>query len=176
MAYTQKRYWGPTNAKQSPAPKFKVSDQIDIKGKYFQSTRPSKTLSKKNLGPYPIIAQARTHSFTLQLPDSMKLVHPIFHVFQLEPIVPNTIPIQVQPPLPLVKVDDEPEYEILGTLDSKIDQRRHCNLLYLVQWSSYEGTDDKTSWLLTMELDHASELVWDYHLFDPDKPGPYIPL
>ena len=51
----------------------------------------------------------------------MKLVHPIFHVSQLEPIVPNTIPNWVQPPPPLVKVDGEPEYEISEILNSKID-------------------------------------------------------
>ena len=91
MAYAQKQYQGPTDAKQSPAPNFKVGDLVYVKAKYFQSTQPSKKLSKKNLGLSPIIAQAGTHSFMLQLPDSMKLVHPIFHVSQLEPIVPNTI-------------------------------------------------------------------------------------
>ena len=121
MAYTQKWYQGPTNAKQTLAPNFKVGDQIYVKAKYFQSTRPSKKLSEKNLGPYPIIAQAGTHSFMLRLPDSMKLVHPVFHVSQLEPIVPNTIPNWVQPPPPLVEVDSEPEYEISEILNSKID-------------------------------------------------------
>ena len=155
---------------------FKVGDQIYVKAKYFRSTRPSKKLSEKNLGPYPIIAQAGTHSFTLRLPDSMKSVHPVFHVSQLEPFVPNAVPNRVQPPPPPVEVDGEPEYEISEMLDSKIDQRRrNCNLLYLVRWSGYEGTDDETSWLLAMELDHASELVRDYHLFYPDKPGPYVP-
>ena len=92
-----------------------------MKAKYVWSTWPSRKLSKKNLGPYPIIAQAGTHSFILQLPDSMKSVHHIFHVFQLESVVPNTILNQVQPPLPLVKVDGKPKYEILEILSSKID-------------------------------------------------------
>ena len=82
MAHAQERYQGPTDAKRSPAPDFKVSDQIFVKAKYFQSTRPSKKLFEKNLGLYTIIAQAGTHSFTLRLPDSMKLVHPVFHVVE----------------------------------------------------------------------------------------------
>ena len=100
---------------------FKVGDQILIKAKYFQSTRSSKKLSKKNLGPYSIITQAGTHSFTLQLPDFMKLVHPIFHVSQLESSVPNTIPNRVQSPPPLVEVNKELEFEISKILDSKVD-------------------------------------------------------
>ena len=52
----------------------------------------------------------------------MKLVHPIFHISQLEPSVANTILNQVQPPLPLVEVDSEPMYEISEILNFKI----HC--------------------------------------------------
>jgi hypothetical protein len=74
MAHTQGRYQGPADAKQTPAPDFTVGDQVFVKAKYFRSTRPSKKLSEKNLGPYSIITQPGTHSFMLQLPDSMKSV------------------------------------------------------------------------------------------------------
>ena len=121
MAHAHEHYQGPADAKKSPVLDFKVSDHIFVKAKYFWSTRPSKKLSKKNLGPYTIIAQAGTHSFTLRLLDSMKLVHPVFHVSQLEPSVPNTISNRVQSPPPLVEVDGEPEYEISEILDSKVD-------------------------------------------------------
>ena len=45
-------------------------------------------------------------------------------------------------------------------------------ILYLVQWSGYEGTDEEISWLLATELDHASELLSDFHQKYPTKPGP----
>jgi len=94
-------------------------------------------------------------------------------VSQLEPATPNTIPNCIQPPLPPVEVNGEPEYEISEILDSKLDRRRRqCQLLYLVQWSGYEGMDEEISWLLAMELRNASELVLDYHSAYPDKPGP----
>jgi hypothetical protein len=38
----------------------------------------------------------------------------------------------------------------------KLDKRRACKLLYLVQWSGYEGTNEETSWILANELGHAS--------------------
>ena len=82
MANAQLRYQG-LDAKRSPAPDFKVGDQVYMKAKYFQSTKPSKRLSEKNLGPYSIIAQVGLLSFTLRLPDSMRAVHLVFHVSQL---------------------------------------------------------------------------------------------
>ena len=161
------------DTRQTLAPDFKIGDQAFVKAKYFCTTRPSRKLAERNLGPFTIIAQPGTHSITLRLPDSMKSVHPVFHVSQLEPATPNTIPNRVQTPPPPVDIDGETEYEIEEILDSKIDRRRrNCKLLYLVRWSGYEGTDEETSWLLADELGHASELVHDFHLRYPDKPGP----
>jgi len=65
MAHAQLRYQGPADAKHTLAPDFKVGDQAYVKAKYFQSTQPSKKLSEKNLGPYTIIAQVGSLSFTL---------------------------------------------------------------------------------------------------------------
>ena len=122
MAAAQKRYQGPADARRSPAPDFKVGDQVYVKAKYFRSTRPSKKLSEKNLSPYPIIAQVGTLSFTICLPNSMRAVHPVFHVSQLEPATPNTILNRSQSLPPPVEVDGEPEYEITEILDSKLDR------------------------------------------------------
>jgi Chromo (CHRromatin Organisation MOdifier) domain len=47
-------------------------------------------------------------------------------------------------------------------LDSKIDKQCKCQLLYLVQWTGYKGTDQETDWLPAMELEHAPELVQDF--------------
>jgi len=159
MAAAQKRYQGPADARRSPAPNFKVGDQVFIKAKYFRSTRPS-----KNLSPYPNIAQVGTLSFTICLPNSMCAVHPVFHISQLEPATPNTILNWSQPPPPPIKVDSKPEFEITEILDSKFDQHRcQCPLLYLVRWAGYKGTDEETSWLIATKLGHASELMADYH-------------
>jgi len=173
MANAQLQYQGPADAKRSPAPDFKVGDQVYVKAKYFWSTRPSKKLLEKNLGPYTIIAQVGSLSFTLHLPDSMCAVHPVFHVSQLEPAIPNTILDWIQPPLPPVEVDGEPEFKISEILNSKVDRRcKMCKLLYLIHWSGYEGTDEETSWLLATELGNATELLEDYHVHYLDKPRP----
>jgi len=175
MANTQLRYQGPADAKCTPAPDFKVGDQVYVKAKYFWSTRPSKKLSEKDLGPYTIIVQVGSLSFMLCLPDSMHAVHPVFHVSQLKLAIPNIIPDRIQPPPPPVEVDGEPEFEIAEILDSKVDcQCKSCKLLYLVRWSGYEGTDEETSWLLATELGNAMELLENYHVQYLDKPGPLV--
>ena len=128
------------------------------------------------MGPFEIIAQVGRASFTLRLPDQLRAVHPVFHVSQLEPATPNTIPNRVQPPPPPIEVDDDFEYEISEILDSKLDKRRKCKLLYLVRWTGYEGTDQETDWLSATELEHAPELVQDFHKSYPSKPGPLTSL
>jgi hypothetical protein len=94
----------------------------------------------------------------------------------LEPSTPNSVLNHIQPPPPLVIIDEEPEYEISEILDSKLDKRWACKLLYLVQWSRYEGTDEETSWPLANELRHASEIVSKFHLYYSNKPGPLSDL
>jgi hypothetical protein len=102
----------------------------------------------------------------------MHAVHPVFYVSMLEPSTPNSVPNCIQPPPPPVIIDEEPEYEISEILDSKLDKRWACKLLYLVQWSRYKGTDEETSWILANELGHASEIVPEFYLHYPNKPSP----
>jgi len=164
MALAQQRYQGPTDAKRSTPLDFKIGDQVYVKAKYFRSMRPSKKLSNKNFRPLEIIAKPGSLSFMLRLPDTMKSMHPVFHVSQLKTSLQSSIPNHVQPPPPPIEVNGEVEYEVKEILDSKIDRRRcHCQLLYLVCWAGYAGTDEETLWLLTTELDHASELIEDFH-------------
>jgi hypothetical protein len=113
-------------------PQFKVGDKAFVKAKFFQTTRPLKKLSEKYLGPFDIINQVGPLSWTLRLPTTMYAVHPVFHVSMLEPSTPNSVLNRNQPPPPLVIIDEEPEYEISEILDSKLDKRQACKLLYLV--------------------------------------------
>ena len=95
----------------------------------------------------------------------------------LEPATLNLIPDHVQPLPPLIIVNDELEFKISKTLNSKIDNHRcACKLLYLVHWTGNEGTDEETSWILTSKLGHASELVVNFHAAYLAKYGPLSSL
>jgi len=56
----------------------------------------------------------------------------VFHVSMLELATPNTFQQYSKPPPASVIIDGEPEYEISKIVDSKIDRRRTCKLLYKV--------------------------------------------
>ena len=94
----------------------------------------------------------------------------------LEPAIPNDILNRVSSPPPPIEVQGELEYEIAEILDSKLDRRHACNLLYYVRWLGYEGTDEEYSWLPATELTHAPDLTSDFHAAYPDKPGPVLRL
>ena len=144
ISTAQQCYQKSADAQRSPAPDFKVGDKVFVKAQFFRTTQPSKKLSKKYLGPYEIIIQPGTLSFTLHLPESICSVHPVFHVSMLEPATSNTFSKRIQPaPAPVI-IDREPEYEISQIVDSKIDRQWACKLLYKVIWLGYEDTGDES--------------------------------
>ena len=105
----------------------------------------------------------------------MYSVHPVFHVSMLEPVTSNTFSKRIQPaPTPVI-IDREPEYEISWIVDSKIDHRQVRKLLYKVIWLGYEDTGDEFKWIPTSKLSHTVNLVSDFHIAYPTKPGP-LPL
>ena len=164
----QKRYQTSADSRRLPPPEFKIGLKAWVKAKYFRTTRPSRKLSEINQGPFDIIAQLGPLSYTLKLPDSMRAIHPVFHVSMLEPDTPNTIPNRAEIPPPPIEVEGELEYEIERILDSAIDKRRRVKLKYFIKWTGY----DEPEWLPADELINASDLVRDFHAAYPDKPGP----
>jgi len=85
MAEVQLRFQKAADAHRMPLPNFTLGEYACVKEHYFCTQRPTKKLAEKYLGPYDLIAQVGTHSFTLKLPDALQSVHPVFHVSMLEP-------------------------------------------------------------------------------------------
>jgi len=125
-------------------PDFKIGDKAYVKAQFFHTTRPSKKLSEKNFGPYEIIAQPGSLSYTLHLPQLMRTVHPVYHVSMLDTAPSSNIPNRTEDPPPPVEIEGEVEYEIAEILDTKLDWCWCCKLLYIVRWTGYEGTDEET--------------------------------
>ena len=121
ISMAQQHYQKSTDAQHSSTPDFKVGDKVFAKTQFFWTTQPSKKLSEKYLRPYEIIVQPGTLLFTLHLPKSMHSIHPVFHMFMLEPTISNTFSERIQPASTLVIIDREPEYEISWIVDSKIN-------------------------------------------------------
>ena len=162
------QYTSAAASRRMPAPKFKVGSQVWLNGRNIKTKRPSKKLNHRFIGPCKIIAKISSHTYRLQLPDSLKSLHPVFHVNLLEPVRNNTIPGQRQSPPPPVEIDNEIEYEVSAILDSR---KRYNRIQYLVEWAGYEGTPDHRTWEPAENIAHAIEFVNDFHQRYPHKPA-----
>jgi len=90
IAKAQRQYQPSADSCQQQPPDFQVGQSVFVRSQYFWTMRLSKKLSEKYLGPYEIITQPSLQSFTLRLLDTMRAVHPIFHISMLKPATPNT--------------------------------------------------------------------------------------
>ncbi len=96
ITQAQSRYKIQADKRRNPAPPFKVGDKVFLNSKHIKTTRPTAKFAEKFLGPFEIISQPGSHSFTLKLPLDLRAIHPVFHVSQLEPVEENTIPNRTQ--------------------------------------------------------------------------------
>jgi hypothetical protein len=109
---------------------------VYLDGSDIQTSRPSKKLAHRFLGPYVVEHHVGPNAYHLQLPHSMSCLHPVFPVVKLMPAPVDPIPgRRSDPPLDPVLVDREEHYEVEAILDSQVFQRQ---LQYLVQWTCGE--------------------------------------
>jgi hypothetical protein len=162
------------NRERSLPPPFRVGDRVFLRTDHIRTNRSARKLAERKIGPFSIVSQPSSMSFTLQLPSTIR-IHPVFHVSQLEPEYPNTFDDREQPPPPPIIVDGTPEYLIERIIDSKYNRvRRRCQLLYHVKWVGYPISNNPADWILAdaFDDDAGKALALAYHDQNPDKPGP----
>ncbi|MBW0495725.1 hypothetical protein O181_035440 [Austropuccinia psidii MF-1] len=160
-----KRY---ADKSRSSPPVFNPGDMVWLSSKNIKSTRPTKKLSERWLGPFPILKKVSTHSYHLKLPSQWKSIHPVFHISLLEPVKTSTIQNRHQEPPPII-IEEEEEWEVSQILDSKLKRGK---LWYLVEWKGFSQDSERSTWEPTENLKNCPELVKDFHSLYPDKPGP----
>jgi len=154
------------NRRRSPAPTFAPGDMVYLDSADIQTTRPSKKLSHRRLGPYPVERRVGRHAYRLTLPPSMKRLHPVFNVVKLTLAEKDPIHGRHQdPPPPPELVDGEEEYLVDEILNSRMFRRK---LQYLVRWEGY-GVEHNT-WEYAENVDNALEKVADFHAKNPAAP------
>ena len=80
------------NQNRSTAPEYKPGDKVYLDASDIQTTRPSKKLSHKHLGPFQIEGWVGNGAYKLRLPASMSRLHPVFKVVKLTPAADDPIP------------------------------------------------------------------------------------
>ncbi|MBW0536225.1 hypothetical protein O181_075940 [Austropuccinia psidii MF-1] len=78
-----KRY---ADKSRASTPVFNPSDMVLRSSKNIKSTRTTKKLSERWLGPFTILKKVSTHAYHLKLPSQWKSIHPVFHISLLEPV------------------------------------------------------------------------------------------
>ncbi|MBW0530847.1 hypothetical protein O181_070562 [Austropuccinia psidii MF-1] len=139
--------------------------------KNIKSTRPTKKLSERWFGPFPILKKISTHSYHLQLQSQWKSIHPVFHISLLEPVKTATIPNQHQEPPSPISIDEQEEWEVSKILDSKL---KRTKLWYLVEWKGFSQDPERSTWEPAKNLNNCPELVKYFHSLYPEKPGPIL--
>lgn len=94
-----------------------------LDGSDVQTSQPSKKLALHFLGPYVVECCVGPGAYHLQVPQSIKHLHPVFPVIKLMPAPTDLIPErQGSPPLDPILVDSEEHYEVEAIQDSQIFQ------------------------------------------------------
>jgi hypothetical protein len=138
-----------------------------LEGKNIQTKRPKAKLGAKCYGPFTIMDKLSPLTYRLDIPRQWRHIHPVFHISLLSPYVQTKEhgPSHANPPPDII--NGEEEYEVKHILDGKPVGRR---FKYLVKWLGYPDTENQ--WLAASNLDHAKDVIFDYHKQFPNAPKP----
>lgn len=147
------------------APEYRPGDKVWLDARDLKTTRPSKKLDNKWLGPYEVQEQVSRNAYKLKLPKTLR-IHPVFHVVKLRLCPPDTIPgRRAKPPPPPEIQDGQQEYEVERVDDSRF---RRGHLEYLIKWKGYPVGD--STWEPEGNLQNAQKALHEFHQLHPSAP------
>jgi len=159
----QKKYY---DLHRKPDPNLQSGDTVWLLPRNIKTTRPSKKLDYKKIGPFKIVAKIGTSAYKLALPPSMA-IHNTFHSSLHEPYQDNQCPSQIKEPPPSIQIAGEDEYEV----DEIVDSQLHYNQLqYRAKWKGYSPEHNKV-WYPAENYNNAEHTVQRFHRRYPGKPG-----
>ena len=150
---------------RKPDPNLKSGDMVWFLPPNVQTTRPSKKVDYKKIGPFKIIRKVETSSYKLDLLSSMT-IHNTFYISLLELNKDNKFPSQIQNPPPPSEIDGEPENELEEIIHSRLNLDK---LQYCAKWTGYSSEHDKT-WYPAENFKNASMAIEHFHSRYPRKP------
>lgn len=143
---------------------FSVGDYVWLSLRPYSIDSPSRKLAMQREGPFQI-TECVGHSYRLALPDSYH-IHPIIPADRLRLAARDPLPGQrVDASSPLTVETADPRY-IAGITAVRLYRGR---LEYQVRWC---GTDHDPRWHPAASLRVAPHRLRDFHLHNPDLPGP----
>jgi hypothetical protein len=95
------------NENHHKGPDLKKGEKVFLLQKNIKTKRPSRKLDHPKLGPFLIEEKLGPVNYRLQLPDTMRRIHPVFHISLLEPAPRDTTLAQN-----IELADETKEYEV----------------------------------------------------------------
>lgn len=131
------------NRHHGEGPTFKRGEKVFLLRRNIKTKRPSQKLDHQKIGPFTIEERTGPVNYRLKLPESMKRIHPIFHISLLEPAPKNTKTEKN------IEIESKDEYEVERILNYKQVNGRP---LYLVKWKGYNTSEN--TWEPIAHLQH----------------------
>ena len=78
--------------RRTPALEYQPGDKVYLDASDIHTTRPSRKLSHRRLGPFPVVKKVGNGAYRLRLPPSMSRIHPVFNVIKLALAPEDPIP------------------------------------------------------------------------------------
>ncbi|KAL0161266.1 hypothetical protein M9458_044991, partial [Cirrhinus mrigala] len=164
-----RRHKDNADARRSDNPIYRPGDRVWLSTRDIRLRLPSKKLSPRYIGPFPIARQINEVTYQLYLPDSYR-ISPTFHISLLKPFVNPVLPPSTEhetpPPLPPPKIISDNIFRVHEILDSRW---RDGNLQYLVVWEGYDP--EERSWVNRNDILDPT-LLSGFHQAHPDHPAP----
>jgi hypothetical protein len=123
------------NRGRVPAPNIQVGSEVWLDARNVRTTRLTRKLDWKRLGPFRVRKQVSPYTYELGLPASIR-IHRVQPVSLLDPVAENPLEGQVVLPPPSVEVDGEEEYQVSSIEDSRMYRNQ---LQYLIRWTGYDS-------------------------------------
>jgi transposase InsO family protein len=153
------------NRHREPAPDFQPGDRVWLDSGDINTTRPSKKLAHRRLGPFLVEARVGHGAYRLTLPRSLSRLHRVFPVTKLTLYIPDPIPGRKSRPPPTPElVDGHEHFEVEEILDSRMRYRR---IEYLIKWKGYDVSHN--SWEPRGNI-ASPDLLADFHRNNPGAP------
>ena len=165
MSHAQLRQKEYADRQRKPDPNIQIGEKVWLLPRNIRTTRPSRKLDYKKLGPYKVLAKVGKNAYKLDLPPSLK-IHPTFHINLLEIYQDNPFPTQDKSPPPPIETKGDPEYELEEVIDSRL---HHGKLQYRAKWTGYSREHDQ-EWYPADNFTNANEARRQFHAKYPDKP------